>query len=58
MSRKSYKPFIIVAWIIGLLIIGFFLINMYSSKAQTFPNFPDCRPGDHADCPYLNKGKP
>ena len=59
MSRKSYKPFIIVTWIIGLIIIALFLINMYPSKTQTFPNFPDCRPGDHGgDCPLLNKRTP
>jgi hypothetical protein len=59
MSRKPYKRFIIVLWVIGLLIIGFILTNMYSRKTQALPNFPDCRPEDHAnDCPYLNKRSP
>ena len=67
MSKKSYKPLIIVVWIIGLLIVALLLIDMYPSRTQTFypsktqtlPNFPDCRPGDHAgDCPYLNKRNP
>lgn len=59
MSRKSYKPLIIVLWVIGLFIIALLLVDMYPSKKQTFPNFPDCRPEDHeGDCRYLNKRTP
>ena len=59
MSKKSYKPLIIVVWVIGLFIIALFLTDMYASKTQTVPNFPDCRTGDHAgDCPILNKRNP
>ena len=54
-GKRVYKVFAILVWVIGFFIITLLVWQMYSPRAQTFGNFPNCNPADHGDCPILHK---